>query len=80
MLCLAPLLLERSVDKGGSATFSEDDIPKLGDPPYDGEDDAFPNQDTEYISGNPPTVLTRVEEFVGVKVLGCVREVGQCDV
>ena len=47
-----------------SATFGKDDIPKFGDPPYDGEDDAFPNQDTEHISGNLPTVPTRVEELV----------------
>jgi len=69
------LLLEGSVGKGSSAAFGKDDIPKLGDPPYYGKDDAFPNQDTDHISGNLPTVLSWVKELVGVKVLACVCDV-----
>lgn len=59
------LLLEGSVGKGSSVAFGKDDIPKLGDPPHYGEDDAFPNQDTKDISGNFPTVLSWVKELVG---------------
>lgn len=59
------LLLEGSVAKDGGATFGKDEIPKLGDPPYDGEDDAFADQDAEHVSGNEPTILSRVEELVG---------------
>lgn len=77
--CLA-LLPEGSVRKGRSATFGKDDVPKLGEPVYDGKDDAFSDQDPEDISRNPATILSWVKKLVGVKVLGCVRYISQCNV
>lgn len=59
------LLPEGSVPNDRSATFGKDDIPKLGDPPYDGKDDALPNQDPEHVSCNPSTILSWVKELVG---------------
>jgi len=62
--CLA-LLPEGSVRKGRSATFGKDDVPKLGEPVYDGKDDAFSDQDPEDISRNPATILSWVKKLVG---------------
>lgn len=74
------LLSQRRPINNSSATVGKDDVPKFGDSPYDGEDDAFPDQDTEHISRNQSTVLTWVEELVRVKVLACVSDIGQPDV
>ena len=58
------LLFQRSPINNSGATVGKNDVPKLGDSPYDGEDDAFPDQDTEHISGNQSTVFTWIEELV----------------
>jgi len=79
-LILFALLREGSATDERSATFCKDDIPKFAEAKDDGEDDAFPDEDAEHISGDLATVLTRVEELVGVKVLGRVRDVSESDV
>jgi len=58
------LLLRGNVAKNRGATFGKDFVPKLGDPPYDGEDDTFSDQDAEHISRNQSTIPIRVEECV----------------
>jgi len=74
------LLPEGSVPNNRSATFGKDDIPKPGDPPHDGKDDALSDQDPEHVSRNPSTILSWVKELVGVKVLGCVRDISQSNI
>jgi len=69
-----------NVANNHGATFGEDLVPEFGDPPCDGEDDAFSDQDTKHISRNLPTILIRVEELVRVKVLACVSDIRQPDV
>lgn len=58
-------LLGGSVGEKGRTKFGEYLIPEFGDAPYDGEDDAFSDQNTEHIGGNLATILGRVEEFIG---------------
>ena len=37
------LLLRGNITKNCGAAFGKDLVPEFGDPPYDGEDDAFSN-------------------------------------
>jgi len=58
------LLLRGNVAKNRGATLGKDFVPKLSDPPYNGEDDAFADQDAEHISCNQSTIPIRIEELV----------------
>ena len=59
------LLLRGNIIENRGAAFGKDFVPEFGNPPHDGEDDTFPNQHTEHISRNLPTVLAWVQELVG---------------
>lgn len=55
------------------ATFGKNDVPELGNPPHNGEDDAFSDQNTEHIRRNQSTILARVEKFIGLGLNGGVN-------
>ena len=57
-------LLRGNIAKNGGATVGKDFVPKRGDPPHDGEDDGFSDQDTEHISRNQPTIQSRIKKLV----------------
>ena len=64
-LACADLLLRENVGDDRGAAFGKDFVPELGKPPYDGEDDALSDQDTEDVSRNLSTIRSRVQELVG---------------
>ena len=64
-LAYVDLLLRGNVGESRGAAFGKDFVPEFGKPPYDGEDNAFSDQDTEDISRDLSTIRSRVQELVG---------------
>jgi hypothetical protein len=62
------LLSVGGVPRSRRATFGKDGIPELGNPPHNGEDDAFSDQNTKYIGRNQSTIPTRIEKLIGLGV------------
>lgn len=63
-LAYLALLFVGDIVENGGTTFDEYFVPEFGDPPYDGEDGAFSDKDTEHISRNLPTIRAGVEELI----------------